>query len=57
MRCQTAVRSVALVGAIGLALAACGGSDDTAPVLDDSPPEATAYAGPVGQGEGALSVL
>jgi len=57
MRCQTALRTVALVGALGLALAACGSSEDTAPVLDDSPPEATAYAGPVGQGEGALSVL
>jgi putative spermidine/putrescine transport system substrate-binding protein len=59
MRRLTAARSVALVGAVGLALAACGGGDSgaAAPGGQEPPPEAAAYAGPVGQGEGALSVL
>jgi putative spermidine/putrescine transport system substrate-binding protein len=57
MRCRTVARSIALFGAVGLAVAGCGGSNDTAPTLDNSPPAASAYAGPVGPGEGKLSVL
>jgi putative spermidine/putrescine transport system substrate-binding protein len=64
MRGVSRARSVALLGAAGLALAACGGggsggdsgSGGTAggPA---APPQASAYAGPVGAGEGKLSVL
>jgi putative spermidine/putrescine transport system substrate-binding protein len=57
MRSRTVARSIALFGVVGLAVAACGGSGDTAPTLDNSPPPAAAYAGPVGTGEGQLSVL
>jgi putative spermidine/putrescine transport system substrate-binding protein len=49
---------VALVAAVGLALAACGGGGSPgAPGGGAAPPAGTAYAGPVGQGEGKLSVL
>jgi putative spermidine/putrescine transport system substrate-binding protein len=63
MRRLTTARSVALVGAVGLAIAGCGGGGGdggggaAAPGGQEAPPEAAAYAGPVGQGEGALSVL
>jgi len=67
MRLTTTGRSpaltalAALTGTLALALAACGGggggggaaSGGSAP----APPSAAAYAGPVGQGEGKLSVL
>jgi putative spermidine/putrescine transport system substrate-binding protein len=67
MRLTTTGRSpaltalAALTGTLVLALAACGGgggggsaaSGGAAP----APPSAAAYAGPVGQGEGKLSVL
>jgi len=45
------MRTVAVVGALGLALAACGGGGGAAA------PGGTPYAGPVGPGEGKLSVL
>jgi putative spermidine/putrescine transport system substrate-binding protein len=52
------MRTVAVVGALGLALAACGGGGGAAPGGPGAaPPSGTAYAGPVGQGEGKLSVL
>jgi putative spermidine/putrescine transport system substrate-binding protein len=56
MRCRTAI---ALVGALGLALAGCGGGGSTAaaPGAGAAAPAGTAYAGPVGAGEGKLSVL
>jgi putative spermidine/putrescine transport system substrate-binding protein len=58
MRCRTVPRSVALVGAIGLVLAGCGGGGAApGPPGGAAPPQASAYAGPVGQGEGQLSVL
>ncbi len=53
---RAAMRSIALVGALGLALAACGGGTTAAPGAGAAP-GGTAYAGPVGQGEGKLSVL
>jgi len=49
------MRTIALVGAVGLALAGCGGG--TAGGGAGAPPAATPYAGPVGTGEGQLSVL
>src|SRR5215213_4496565 len=52
MRARTAARSVALVGAIGLALAGCGAGGGPA-----APPADQVYQGPVGTGEGKLSVL
>ncbi len=52
---RTAMRSIALVGAVGLALAGCGGGTTAAPGA--AAPQGTAYAGPVGKGEGKLSVL
>lgn len=59
MRGLTRVRNIALVGALGLALAACGGGGGSAgaPGGGAAPPAGTAYAGPVGKGEGKLSVL
>lgn len=63
MRAGTAVRSFALVGAVALALTACGGGGDGAASggggggATPEPPAAEAYAGPVGAGEGKLSVL
>ena len=53
------VRTLALAGALGLALAACGGggSGGGGGGAPAAPPPAAAYAGPVGAGEGALSVL
>ena len=63
MRARTATRSVALVGTIGLALAGCGGGGDSAAGGGGggggaaAPPAAQVYQGPVGTGEGRLSVL
>ncbi len=53
------IKMVATVGALGLALAACGGGGGGAApgAGQGAPPGGTAYAGPVGQGEGKLSVL
>ena len=55
------MRTVAVVGALGLALAACGGGGGGGAAPGGSgqgaPPGGTPYAGPVGQGEGKLSVL
>ena len=55
------IRTVAVIGALGLALAACGGGGGggAAPGSggQGAPPGGTPYAGPVGQGEGKLSVL
>ena len=55
------MRTVAVVGALGLALAACGGGGGGTAAPGGSgqgaPPGGTPYAGPVGQGEGKLSVL
>jgi putative spermidine/putrescine transport system substrate-binding protein len=53
------MRSIALVGALGLALAGCGGgaTSPAAPGGAGAAPAGTAYAGPVGKGEGKLSVL
>jgi putative spermidine/putrescine transport system substrate-binding protein len=55
------MRTVAVVGALGLALAACGGGGGGAAAPGSNgqgaPPGGTPYAGPVGQGEGKLSVL
>ena len=54
------IRAVAVVGALGLALAACGGGGGSAAAPgggQGAPPGGTAYAGPVGKGEGQLSVL
>jgi putative spermidine/putrescine transport system substrate-binding protein len=57
-RRSTAARILALAGALGLALAACGGGGGGgAGGGPAAPPSAAAYAGPVGAGEGALSVL
>jgi len=53
------MRTVAVIGALGLALAACGGGGGgggAAPGGQGAPPGGTPYAGPVGQGEGKLSV-
>jgi putative spermidine/putrescine transport system substrate-binding protein len=56
-----ALRLVAAVGVAGLALAACGGSDSEADgaggATGGSALGGAAYAGPVGDGEGALNVL
>ena len=51
MRC----RAVAVLGVLGLALAACGSGSSGGAA--GAPPQASAYAGPVGAGEGKLSVL
>jgi len=54
------MRTVAVVGALGLALAACGGGGGGGAAPGGgpgAPPGGTPYAGPVGQGEGKLSVL
>src|SRR5690242_3349870 len=56
------MRTVAVVGALGLALAACGGGGGGGGAAPGSSgqgaaPGGTPYAGPVGQGEGKLSVL
>jgi len=53
------MRTIAVIGALGLALAACGGGGggSTAGGSAGAPPAGTPYAGPVGQGEGQLSVL
>ena len=55
------MRTVAVVGALGLALAACGGGGGGGAAPGGSgqgaPPGGTPFAGPVGQGEGKLSVL
>ena len=53
------MRTFAVVGALGLALAACGGGGGAAAPGGGpgAPPGGTPYAGPVGQGEGKLSVL
>lgn len=50
MRC----RAIAVLGVLGLALAACGSGSSGS---TGAPPQASAYAGPVGAGEGKLSVL
>jgi putative spermidine/putrescine transport system substrate-binding protein len=59
MRVMTAARTAALIGAVGLVLTACGGGGGApgAPGGGAAPPAGQAYAGPVGQGEGQLSVL
>ena len=59
MRLKTTARTVALVGAVALGLAACGGGGGSAPSggAAPAPPSAAAFAGPVGAGEGQLSVL
>ena len=61
MGARTAARSIALVGAAGLLLAACGGGGGGGGSAGASgqpaPPAAAAYQGPVGAGEGQLSVL
>jgi putative spermidine/putrescine transport system substrate-binding protein len=52
--------TAALVGAAGLLLAACGGGGGGSAAGGSgppAPPAATAYQGPVGAGEGKLSVL
>jgi putative spermidine/putrescine transport system substrate-binding protein len=55
------MRTIALAGALGLALAGCGGGGGPAGGGTGggagAPPAATPYAGPVGPGEGQLSVL
>jgi putative spermidine/putrescine transport system substrate-binding protein len=54
------IRTVAVIGALGLALAACGGGGGGGAAPgggQGAPPGGTPYAGPVGQGEGKLSVL
>ena len=59
------IRTVAVIGALGLALAACGGGGGdgggggggAASGGQGAPPGGTPYAGPVGQGVGKLSVL
>jgi putative spermidine/putrescine transport system substrate-binding protein len=51
------MRTIALLGALGLALAGCGGGGAAAGGGSGAPPAATPYAGPVGAGEGQLSVL
>ena len=63
MHIKGLVRLTAAVGAAGLLLAGCGGdeapaSGGTAGAGDGSPPAGgEAYAGPVGEGEGRLTVL
>ncbi len=61
MRVMTTARTAALIGAVGLVLTACGGAGSGgapgAPGGGAAPPAGQAYAGPVGQGEGKLSVL
>jgi putative spermidine/putrescine transport system substrate-binding protein len=60
MRITTAkIKAGATIGALGLVLAACGGGGAAAPggAGQGAPPGGTAYAGPVGAGEGKLSVL
>jgi putative spermidine/putrescine transport system substrate-binding protein len=60
MRVTAAARTAALIGAVGIVLAACGGGSGGAPGAPGggaAPPAGQAYAGPVGQGEGKLSVL
>ena len=66
MRLTTTGRSpaltalAALTGTLALALAACGGGGgggSAAGGAAPAPPSAAAFAGPVGQGEGKLSVL
>jgi putative spermidine/putrescine transport system substrate-binding protein len=52
--------SIAGAAAVTLLLAACGGGSDSgssAGSAADGPPGGTAYAGPVGDGEGTLNVL
>jgi putative spermidine/putrescine transport system substrate-binding protein len=51
------IKMVATIGALGLALAACGGGGAAPGAGQGAPPGGTAYAGPVGAGEGKLSVL
>ena len=67
MRLTTSGRSpaltalAALTGTLALALAACGGGGGgggaAGGAAAPAPPSAAAYAGPVGAGEGRLSVL
>ncbi|MDN5860650.1 MAG: spermidine/putrescine ABC transporter substrate-binding protein, partial [Pseudonocardia sp.] len=58
MRVMQTARTAALIGAVGLILAACGGGGTAAaPAGEAAPPAGKAYAGPVGKGEGQLSVL
>jgi putative spermidine/putrescine transport system substrate-binding protein len=57
MRVMTAARTAALIGAVGLVLTACGGGTGGSAGGGTAPPGVQAYAGPVGQGEGKLSVL
>ena len=55
--------TLALLGVLGLALAGCGGGSSgtggggSGGGAAAPPPAASAYAGPVGTGEGTLSVL
>ena len=66
MRIDPLVRLTAAIGAAGLVLAGCGGGDTTSDPASGgtagegqgaSPPGGAAYAGPVGEGEGQLTVL
>lgn len=57
MRTWNTVRAVALAGVATLALAACGSGTSGGGGAGQAAPGGKPYAGPVGAGEGALSVL
>lgn len=62
LRQHTALRMLAVAGAAGLVLSACGGGDEEAAGEAtsggaSSAPGGQAFAGPVGEGEGALNIL
>lgn len=54
---RSAVKVVAAVGALALTLTACASGSSSTGGAAGAPPAGTAYAGPVGQDEGTLSVL
>ena len=57
MRTQRLLRVGAVLGAVTLLAAACGGSDDSGSDSGSATLGGSAFAGPVGDGEGALNVL
>jgi putative spermidine/putrescine transport system substrate-binding protein len=57
VRTQRLLRVGAVLGAVTLLAAACGGSDDSGSDGGSDTLGGAAYAGPVGAGEGALNVL
>ena len=56
MRVTRLAKTIAVAGAAALVLAACGGSDN-AGTDGGTTPGGSAYAGPVGEGEGQVNVL